>query len=312
MRVLVIYGKKSMTPSFLLSQLNSLEKKGIDIEYFEFEKGSLRNPYLLIKNLNRLLGISKVFNPDIIHSHYSYFGAIAAIIFRKKKKFTSLMGTDVNSSSILNKLIIEILKKISNHGFIIKSSKLLARTSIKKNFKIIPNGVDTKFLENTSNYSAKRKIILFGGSKLNPIKNYSLFKESIAKVKIGNDYSIKTLENISHSEVMEMLKNTHTLCLTSFSEGSPNIVKEAFLCGCNIVSVNVGDVKDNFEGLDGVFISSSWSTNEFSNLISKSIQLVTENISERIEERKKIISKLGLSLEDTADKLIKFYKYDFE
>ena len=40
------------------------------------------------------------------------------------------------------------------------------------------------------------------------------------------------------------------LVLTSYFEGSPNIVKEAISCGLPVISVDVGDVKEQIDGID--------------------------------------------------------------
>ena len=37
--------------------------------------------------------------------------------------------------------------------------------------------------------------------------------------------------------------------MTSFTEGSPQIIKETIACGQRVVSVDVGDVKEQIEGL---------------------------------------------------------------
>ena len=44
------------------------------------------------------------------------------------------------------------------------------------------------------------------------------------------------------------------LLMTSESEGSPNTVKEALACGLPIVSVDVGDVRETVEGVEGCWI----------------------------------------------------------
>ena len=46
------------------------------------------------------------------------------------------------------------------------------------------------------------------------------------------------------------------MILTSFSEGSPQIIKESMACNCPIVSTDVGDVRDVIGETEGCYICS--------------------------------------------------------
>ncbi len=53
-----------------------------------------------------------------------------------------------------------------------------------------------------------------------------------------------------------MLNASNLLLLTSFSEGSPQIIKEAMACNCPIVATDVGDIKEVIGNTEGCYITS--------------------------------------------------------
>ena len=65
------------------------------------------------------------------------------------------------------------------------------------------------------------------------------------------------LKGIPNSEVPYYLNASNVLLLTSLQEGSPTIVKEALACDLPVVSVNVGDVQERIEGIEGCYLASS-------------------------------------------------------
>ena len=108
------------------------------------------------------------------------------------------------------------------------------------------------------------------------------------KIKLINPFPIEP-------ELVPIYLNAaDVLLLTSFSEGSPNIIKEALACNCPIVSTDVGDVKENFKETSGNLICSYEAES-----IAKKIEFLLKsdrrtNSRGKIEhlDRKKIAKKI--------------------
>ena len=97
------------------------------------------------------------------------------------------------------------------------------------------------------------------------------------------------------------------LLLTSWSEGSPNVIKEAMACNCPIVTTDVGDVNERLDGLDGCYVVrdnelESERVRELGNAIEKAIEF-----GKRTEGRKRLMED-ELTIELTAKKIIKLYE----
>jgi len=63
------------------------------------------------------------------------------------------------------------------------------------------------------------------------------------------------LKGYDREQVNLLMNAADVLLMTSHTEGSPQVVKEALAAGCPIVSVDVGDVADLTAGLPGCFIA---------------------------------------------------------
>ena len=98
-----------------------------------------------------------------------------------------------------------------------------------------------------------KKHILFSSSFNNPVKNYSLLQAAL-KLMDASHIVVHELKNMSRVEVAEMMNRVDLCVMTSFSEGSPQFIKEAMACNCPIVSTNVGDVQEVIGNTPGCYV----------------------------------------------------------
>jgi len=252
--------------SLVFSQGESLKRKGVKIDYFIVDN-SLINKIKSIFKLKRKLKNKKY---NIIHAHYGFTGIIAKLSSPKHKLIVSFMGGDLlglvdrnGHFSLKSKLLASLVILFGNyftHHNIVKSKNLGDRLKMKKT-SLIPNGIDLSIFYPMDKLFARRKLnipenksyILFGSNPKRPEKNYKLFSEAINNIKIKN-LKIGVLQKFTPQEVMLHLNACDVMVLTSYYEGSPNVVKEALACNCPIVSTDVGDVKNRIKDIENSFV----------------------------------------------------------
>jgi glycosyltransferase involved in cell wall biosynthesis len=158
---------------------------------------------------------------------------------------------------------------------------------IKNKIIVIPPGVNFKkfvpmertVLRRKWKLSQAEKIILYVG-RLEREKNLEflirVFKRMNERIKNtrlllvgeGRDRDILTslvaelnLTNVSfygvlsHDAIPEIINCANVFAFCSLYEGSPIIIKEVLLCGVPVVSVDVGDVRERIQDIDGCYIA---------------------------------------------------------
>jgi glycosyltransferase involved in cell wall biosynthesis len=98
--------------------------------------------------------------------------------------------------------------------------------------------------------------VLFASSNGDPVKRPALAKAAVAQMSHGDrPPELHYLTGVPNAEVPVWLNASDALLLTSMHEGSPTVVKEALACGLPVVSVDVGDVAERVEGIEGCHLS---------------------------------------------------------
>lgn len=113
---------------------------------------------------------------------------------------------------------------------------------------------------------------------------------------------LQELRGFSRAEVNHWMCAANCLLLTSKTEGSPQVIKEAMACGCPIVSVDVGDVAERVDGVEGCYVVRTREPKDIAEALQRALAHEGKtNGRARIQE-------MGLSNEQVAERLIAIYK----
>ena len=156
------------------------------------------------------------------------------------------------------------------------------------------------------------KYVLFAGAFDNAVKDPELAKSVIAvyNSSFANSQSpiadrqieLIELKGYNRDQVTALMYNCHALLMTSKTEGSPQVVKEAMACGCPIVSVDVGDVAERTSGVEGCYVVPTRESKDIAEALQKVLAY-----NGRTNGRERIIA-MGLSNEQVAKRLEHIYK----
>ena len=242
--------------AFISEQIESL-KQVFNIEYDTFFiKGKGIKGYL--KNVSPLRKKIKGYLPDIVHSHFGLSGLLTCLQ-RIVPVVITFHGSDAHFSNV--KFLSRIAAGLSSYNIFV-SDKVQKIIKGKNSYSVIPCGInldifypiDMKNAREKLNMEPKKKYILFSSSFTNSIKNSPLAFSAIEKLEM--DYELIELKNRSREEVNLLLNASNLLLLTSISEGSPQIIKEAMASNCPIVATDVGDIKEVVGNMEGCYMTS--------------------------------------------------------
>lgn len=255
MRILIVARcKDGRYAPFITEQVDAIEKQGVECIYFGVDgKGILG----YLRQIPKLRKTIREYHPDVIHAHYGLCGLLANYQ-RRIPVVTTYHGSDINDPRVL-RLSKRSIRRSRFNIFVSQKNVDIARP--RKDYDLIPCGISLDDYPVIGKADARQqmglspsgKYVLFAGAFDNPVKNAALAKAAMALVP---EAGLLELKGFTRTQVAVLMQAVDAFLMTSFTEGSPQVIKEALACGCPIVSVDVGDVRERIEGIDGCFISS--------------------------------------------------------
>jgi teichuronic acid biosynthesis glycosyltransferase TuaC len=262
--------------TFVEQQITSLRRIGLDVELMFLDRSQGIAVYRGLGG--RVRARLSRFEADLVHVMYG--GVMAAQVTRcvqDRPTVVSFCGSDLlgeNASGAFRKVASRIGVVASIHaarrasGVIVKAKNLLSflPEEVKAKTRVIPNGVDLKrftpldrdICRRDLGWSSERFHVLFPANVGDPVKRPELARAAVEELNTrGIQTELHELRGIRHDQVPIWLNASDVLLLTSLHEGSPNIVKEALACHVPVVSVDVGDVRERLEAIEGCYLAES-------------------------------------------------------
>ncbi|MBQ9752760.1 MAG: glycosyltransferase family 4 protein [Paludibacteraceae bacterium] len=322
MKILIVGNNKpGHFAPFVEEQARALQQQGCEVVFYGV-KGKGLLGYL--RALPALCRTIRAEQPEIVHAHYGLSGLLANLQ-RRVPVVTTYHGSDINKPNILR--FSKIAMRLSAHNIFVSqrnvtlalSPNSLIPSRLKKRYTLLPCGVNipkpwsemqTQQVEQlTLNQWVQEKLtagvkhVLFAGAFNNAVKDPELAKAVINELASeGVKVELIELKGFNRDQVNALMYNCDVLLMTSKTEGSPQVIKEAMACGRPIVSVDVGDVAERLSGVEGCYVACTREPNEIAKALQKAL-----TFEGKTNGREKII-EIGLSNEQVAQRLVAIYE----
>ena len=301
---------------FVKEQMKAVEElyPGVIYDVYFIEGGSLLGGGFLksVKNyIKSIIVINKKINEgdyDLTHIHFGLAGLFMLMPFRKRiPTILTLHGGDIlveQNGSWEVKITKQIIKRCV-YTISLNDRMLEIVKRYTPNTSIIPCAVDTQlFVPPKKIQNNKKPLIVFPSAKTRTVKNYPLFINvlEIIRKEYGINCDFCEIDQMGREEVCLLFQRADLLLMTSISEGSPQVVKEAMSCNLPVVSTPVGDVRLLLEGVKNSAVAQTHNADELAKLCVDSLKKRIDGI----DGREKII-QLGIDRNTIANKIYKLY-----
>lgn len=307
--VYLIKGENANISNFVSDQIAAMNKHCSDVDFTVYTIKGRDSKWNYISSIPEIRRLIKTGGFDLVHIHYGLSGLFMLLPGKIDiPVVVTFHGGDIQIEQH-HQIQVFLSKRIAKKcdAAITLNHKMddIVR-NYNTNTQIIPCSIDMDYFnpkDRVINKSSIKKVI-FPSFRSRTVKNYPLFQATIAKLK--EEFGIETEEidfnNISRQQVHDYYMISDLVLLTSISEGSPGVVKEAMACNLPVVSTNVGDVAVNLDGVKNCAVANNMNADELAFLCARSLNNEIDGKSGR--ER---IFELGLDDKSVCSKIYKLY-----
>jgi len=261
---------------FVHEQIRGLRSVGLDVRVL-FVDRRREGPMAYYRLSSQVDSAVAELDPDAIHVMY---GGVMARQIARRHHVRPLVVTFHGSDLLGENLSGWARKTISRYGVYCSRRAAKAAESVivvarhlvgalngaatADKIRVIPCGIDLERFKPMDPVVCKQRLgwstrpfhVLFASSNGDPVKRPELARAAVAQMTRSNrPAELHCLSGIRNEDVPVWINASDVLLLTSLHEGSPTVVKEALACGLPVVSVDVGDVAERIEGIEGCYMA---------------------------------------------------------
>ncbi len=248
--------------TFVKDQVEALQRAGVEIDVF-FINGR-KNSLNYLWGIFRFWGILLKKRYHLIHAHYAMSGFIARLQFFYPVVVTYHGGELRDHSPAWLRIPSRRARQLFDWVIVVNKQEKELIINHDPQVVVIPCGINLDEFQPLPLTEARTQLdldpdkllILWAGEYWQPEKNYTLLEASIELLKQRlPEVELLLVSGKPHDIIPIYMSACNALVLTSWSEGSPMVIKEAMACNLPIVSTAVGDVAEVIAGVEGCYLT---------------------------------------------------------
>lgn len=273
MRILIVSNQHADNASLgnpILYRIMCSMRKDNRVEKADFAYFDKSHPIQSLRTI-----AAEVRNHDIAHVHFGGLYALAvwfAMLGAHCPKLITFHGTDIHAKAIktakgfAEKAKIRLNQWASfacillykRHGYVAKQlleyvPRILRQIRAKREF-IQPLGVDYSLFVPTDPRQMREKLGIGKGTQVlfSDVSNSNVKRRDLAEQivdRLPADFHLLVMSGVKPDMVPSFINACDMLLLTSDEEGSPNIIRECLALNKRVYSVDVGDARQQLDGL---------------------------------------------------------------
>lgn len=247
---------------------------------------------------------------DVVHVHYGLTAAFIALLpaALKKKVVVTLHGGDILPAQGRHVQVAITRRCIAHAGLVLSVSEEMAQAARPhaRRVEILPCGVDDHFFQPIPAGSGPLPVkVIFPGDPQRAVKNHGLFQAVVTAYQdLFGPVEVVVLHKLTRQQVLQAMQTGSALLLTSISEGSPQVVKEALACDIAVVSSDVGDVRELMAATPGTGIFPAAATPD---VIARLLHGCIQQRAAFPGARRQRVRAAGVSADQVMQRLEAFY-----
>ena len=247
---------------FITEQAEALRAAGCEVEYFGVVGKGIVG---YLKQLPKLRRVIREQHIDIIHAHYGLC-CLLANLQRRVPVVSTYHGSDITSPKVMR--FSKVAMRLSAWNiFVSKRTQDIAFAQVPKSVQqkssLIPCGINLpapwQELQNqpigqqtlkqwvNTVLEPNKKHVLFAGAFDNPVKDPEPAKAVVQEINrrananetasegIKREVQLIELKGYTRDQVNALMYTCDALLMTSKTEGSPQVIKEAMACGLPLI-----------------------------------------------------------------------------